>query len=268
VQLTVLSWNTLFAGRDGEDHSRFQTQLDLITDVRPDIFLMQEAKGLDADGYRSLLAMERKIGMRGFLAPAVRTGQNVVVFIREPIRPVTFDADSVNFHHAVASLTAELPGGKHLTCISAHLCPNAALLRRREAAYLGVKAVPDKYVIIAGDFNSASPHDDEPSDFASLPAHHRARYVGESGTTVDRSVLGSLEGAGWIDVANALGRRDTATVPAAGFRGTEFATMRCDYFLVTPPLAERAISYEVLRSTRTDHASDHYPIVARFEMGA
>jgi hypothetical protein len=82
MQFTILTYNTLFAGRDKADAGRADAQLRVINGVRPDIFLMQEAKGFDADGGALLYALEAQLRMRGFLAVAPRTGQNVAIFIR------------------------------------------------------------------------------------------------------------------------------------------------------------------------------------------
>jgi endonuclease/exonuclease/phosphatase family metal-dependent hydrolase len=267
MKLTVLTYNTLFAGRDGTDDRRAQAQVELINELQPDVFLMQEAKGFDANGGAWLYALEAQIGMRGFLAIAPRTGQNVAVFIREPLQPVRFEADGAHFHHALATLTVALPdSNKQLTFISAHLCPNGPEVRRREAAYLAVQAAPDKLTLLTGDFNSASPHDLEPEGFDVLAAHHRARYLADDLRTADRSVLANLEAAGWVDVGYALGGSSVSTVPTAGFTGTEFADMRCDYMLASQALAATALSYQVIRTSTTDMASDHYPVLATFEV--
>lgn len=267
MQLTVLTYNTLFAGRDGANDARARTQIDLINQVRPDVFLMQEAKGFDANGGAWLYATEDHVGMRGFLAVAPRTGQNVAIFIREPLRPLAFEVDGAHFHHALATLKVAVPGSSEaITFISAHLCPNGPEVRRREAAYLTVQAAPDKLTLVTGDFNSASPHDPEPEGFDALPAHHRARYLAEDLHGADRSVLARLEAAGWVDLGHQLDPAKVATVPTAGFTGTEFATMRCDYLLASASLAQAARHYEVLRTPATDAASDHYPILARFEL--
>jgi exodeoxyribonuclease III len=263
--LRVLTYNTLFAGRDGDDDRRAQAQIELIRQVKPDVLLMQEAKGFEAGGGAMLHALEARIGMRGFLALAPRTGQNIAIFIREPLKATSFEADGANFHHVLASLKVALPGGRPVTLLSAHLCPNGPAVRRREAAYLAVQAAPDALVLLTGDFNSASPHDPAPAGFDALPAHHRARYLADDLGGADTSVMAGLEAAGWVDVGNALGDR-TPTVPTAAFVGTEFPVMRCDYVLATRALATSATAYEVLRSPLTDAASDHYPILASFEV--
>jgi len=267
MKLTVLTYNTLFGGRDGVDDRRSRAQIELLNELRPDVFLMQEAKGFDAAGCALLYGLESRIGMRGFLAVAPCTGQHVAIFIREPLRPLGFEADGAHFHHALATLKIALPdGGKVLTCMSAHLCPNGPSVRRRETAYLAVHAAPDKLTLLTGDFNSASPHDPEPEGFDDLPAHFRARYLAEDLRTADRTVLAQLEAAGWVDVGHALGGATTPTVPTAGFNGTEFAAMRCDYVLASKLLGSCAVSYRVVRTPATETASDHYPVLSTFDV--
>ena len=267
MKLTILSYNTLFAGRDGTDDRRMVAQIALINERRPDIFLMQEAKGFEASGAALLHAFEAKIGMRGFLALAPRTGQNTAIFIRDPLKPIAFESDSSNFHHALAMLTVALPRSlQPLTLFSAHLCPNGAAIRRREAAYLAVQADPDRIALLTGDFNSVSPRDPEPGGFSDLPPHHRARYLGDDLAIADRSVLAGLEAAGWVDIGHQLSENAAPTVPTAGFSGTEFARMRCDFVLASRALARHAEHYEVIRTPATDIASDHYPVLASFEI--
>lgn len=270
MKLKILTYNTLFAGRDGIDDRRAVAQIGLINELEPDVFLMQEAKGFDADGGAWLYRLESLIGMRGFLAIAPHTGQHVAIFVRQPFRTVNFGTDGIHFHHALATLKVALPGGADhdqiFTFMSTHLCPNGAAARQREAAYLAVQADPQSFTLLTGDFNSASPHDPEPEGFNELAAHHRFRYISSDLQTADRSVLAHLETAGWVDVGHALGGSNIPTVPTVGFAGTEFAVMRCDYMLASQALAQYATSYQVIRNSVTDMASDHYPVLATFEV--
>lgn len=266
-ELTVLTYNTLFAGRDDGDDRRARAQIRLINDLRPDVFLMQEAKGLEANGGAWLHALEQQIRMRGFLAIAGRTGQNIAIFIREPLLPCSFDTDDVHFHHTLATLKVALPDNPvPITFISAHLCPKGRQIRRREAAHLAVEAAADRLALLAGDFNSASPHDPEPHDWDSLAPHHRSRYLADDLRGIDQSVLAHLEAAGWVDLGHRLDPAGTPTVPTAAYRHAEFATMRCDYLLASQALATRARNYQVIRNDITDTASDHYPVLATFEL--
>ena len=120
--------------------------------------------------------------------------------------------------------------------------------------------------MLTGDFNSVSPHDLEPEGFDALAAHHRARYLADDLRTADRRVLAHLEAAGWVDVGHALDGASAPTVPTAGFIGTEFAPMRCDYLLASQALAVHAQSYQVIRNEASDMASDHYPVLTTFEV--
>lgn len=270
MKLKILTYNTLFAGRDGRDDRRAVAQISLINELKPDVFLMQEAKGFDANGGAWLYSLESLIGMRGFLAIAPHTGQHVAIFVRKPFQTVSFVTDNIHFHHALATLKVALPGGSEheqiFTFMNAHLCPNGAVARQREADYLAVQADPRSFTLLIGDFNSASPHDSEPEGFKELSAHHRARYISSDLNTADRSVLAHLEIAGWVDVGHLLGGSNIPTVPTAGFAGTEFAVMRCDYMLASLALAQYASSYQVIRNSETDMASDHYPVLATFEV--
>lgn len=265
--LTILTWNILFAGRDGADDRRAQAQAQQINELMPDVFLMQEAKGFDANGATWLYALEHQIGMRGFLAVAPHTGQNLAIFIREPLRPLGFEVDYEHFHHALATLKVSVPGCEQpVTFISAHLCPNGPEVRLREAAYLAVQAAPDKLTLITGDFNSASPHDPEPEDWPALAPQHRARYLADDLNGIDRRVLAHLEAAGWVDLGHRLDGTRVPTVPTLAYRDAEFATMRCDYLLASQALASKARSYQVILNDLTDAASDHYPVLATFEI--
>lgn len=265
--LTVLTYNTLFAGRDDNDDRRAQSQIRLVNEVRPDVFLMQEARGFDANGGEWLYPLEQKLAMRGFLALAPRTGQNIAIFVREPLKPLGFEADGEHFHHALATLRIAVPGVPWpITFMSAHLCPHGRQIRRREAAHLAVQASPDRFALLTGYFNSASPHDPEPHDWNALAPHHRARYIADDLRGLDRTVLAHLESAGWVDLGYRLDPYGTPTVPTAAYRNTEFATMRCDYLLASGALSGTARSYDVIRNEFTDEASDHYPVRAIFEL--
>lgn len=136
-------------------------------------------------------------------------------------------------------------------------------MRLVEAANLIAYAAPDHLTLLAGDFNSVSPLDPEP-DWKGLPAHFHARYTSPDADTADRRTLQALYRAGYVDLAHRLGGHSQTTVPGAAFKNTEFAPFRADYFLASPPLAEHAASYAVLKDARTDAASDHYPVVAEF----
>lgn len=264
--MKVMSYNTLFGGFDGHSAGRFDAQMELIKEVQPDILLAQELKGFTENGMKRLFMMEERINMRGFIAPAPHTGQNTGVFIKPNLKSVSVEIDSEHFHHAVVIAALTVPGSsKPLTVISAHFCPFGYYVRLREAAYLINHADDNAFTLVAGDFNSVSPYDPSPAGIDELPSRFRARYVTPDGTT-DTGVLKTLYQAGFADIAHKLGKHNDPTVPAAAFKGAEFVPFRSDYILATKALAERATSYSVIKTPLTDMASDHYPIVAEFNV--
>ena len=264
--MKIMSYNTLFGGFDGNDGRRFDAQVKLINEVNPDILLVQEAKGFLQSGMSLLFKMEERINMRGFIAPAVHTGQNTGVFLKAAFKPVSVEIDSEHFHHAVVAATIAVPGSaKPLTVISAYLCPFGPHVRLREAAYLVNYADDSTYTLVAGDFNSVSSHDPDPAGLAELPSRFRARYVTPDGET-DRSVLKTLYQSGFVDIAFKFGKHVEPTVPAVAFKGTEFVPFRSDYILATKALAASATSYSVIKNPLTDMASDHYPVLGEFNL--
>jgi endonuclease/exonuclease/phosphatase family metal-dependent hydrolase len=266
--LKIMSYNTLFGGYDGGDSARFDLQVQIIRETDPDILLVQEWKGFLTDGGKRVFEAERRLQRRALVATAPITGQNTAILIKPSIEIESFDYDADHFHHAAAIAQLRVPGfASPFTAISVHLCPNGPYVRMREASYLVNHAVDEAYVIIGGDFNSASPHDHAPH-FDELPARFRARYTDKIGKP-HHDVLAGLERAGFVDIGKRLDGNHVATVPGAAFKSSEFVPFRCDYFLATSALANLAVDYRVLRDTASlDRASDHYPIVAAFHSAA
>ena len=267
MQFTALSYNLLVGGRDGEDDRRERAQIELVNELKPDVLFVQEAKGFDDKGGRRLYEWERFTGMRGFLALALHSGQHVAIFVRAPLRAVGFETDTEHFHHALAKLTVALPDSdQEVILLSTHLCPNGPAIRRCEAAYLASYASPDRLMLLGGDFNSGSPHDPEPPDWKRLAPHHRARHFSGDVERFDCSALAHLDAAGWVDIGHRLDKAKTPTVPTPAYRHGEFPTMRCDYLLASMALARKAVAYEVVRNAITESASDHYPVLATFDL--
>jgi endonuclease/exonuclease/phosphatase family metal-dependent hydrolase len=263
--MKIMTWNTLFGGFDGSDDRRYQLILEVVRNERPDVLLLQELKGYDANGGSRLFQTEQALGMRGLIGLAPHTGQHTAVFFKPGIEPVSFEVDAVHFHHAASIAKLQLPGVEEpITFASVHLCPNSPRVRWREAGYLVNLADPSRLALVAGDFNSVSPHDPEPIGWANLAAHYRSRYVLPGSETADRETLATFYHHGFIDVAHRLGRTAESTAPCKAFLASEFIPFRCDHMVTTPRLAGKALDYRVIKNAHTDSASDHYPIVVEF----
>jgi endonuclease/exonuclease/phosphatase family metal-dependent hydrolase len=264
--MKLMSYNTLFGGWDGSDDRRCRARREVIAREQPDVLLLQECRHFDLNGHRRLYETEAALGMRGFLSVAPHTGLHTAVLARPEYVPVAFASDSVHFHHAAAAVTLRVPEfARPVTFVNVHLCSDGPHVRLAEATYLIAHAAADGFALVAGDFNSVSPHDPEP-DWTLLPAHNRVRYLSADGQAGDRRILQALHRAGYVDLAHRLGRHTEPTVPGAGFTNTEFVPFRADYFLASVALAEKAVAYAVVRDERTGAASDHYPITVEFNL--
>jgi exodeoxyribonuclease-3 len=269
MKLKIMTYNTLYGGYDGNDNKRYKLLTAVITSEDPDILLLQELKQFTQDGSQRYYQLEKDVGLRGFLAPALNTALNTAIFIRNNImQPLSFETDSVHFHHATAILKVKIKEvEKPLTVICVHLCPFSAQIRLNEVAYLFNYAAAHDYTIMAGDFNAVSPLDEEPVGIWELKEHHLVRYLGTHSQKVDHAVLSKLYAAGYIDVAHLLQKNNEATVPVLGFKNnTEFMSFRSDYILCTKALSGAFKRYDVIKNENTDFASDHYPLVAELEL--
>lgn len=266
MNLKVMTYNTLFGGFDGSDNKRYKLLVEIIVEENPDVLFVQELKGYTLDSSKLLFQLENEIGMRGFMAIAPHTGQNTAVFIKSHIVPLSFETDNVHFHHATSILKVRIDGvDKPITLISTHLNPLGPQLRLNEASYFINYASSNEYTILAGDFNSVSPHDEEPFDIHELQDHFKARYLSTDGTSSDRTVLSTLHLAGFVDVGKYLKKNKETTVPVKGFKGTEFMSFRSDYILTTKSLVDKFVNYRVIKDGKTDYASDHYPLIAELK---
>ncbi|MFC8797255.1 endonuclease/exonuclease/phosphatase family protein [Promicromonospora sp. NPDC057138] len=264
-----MSYNLLNGGRDNGSDERWRTAAEVINDAAPDVLVVQEARGFDADGGRYLYAAEHDLGMRGLLALAPSTGQHTAVFFKTEIRPLRFDPDADHFHHALAQVMLLVPGfDQPVTIASMHLSPFSPALRAAEVGWLAGLAAPDLYTVIAGDANSLAPGDPEPA-WERLPTHLRVRHLQPAAQgqapAADRSTLAYLHAAGFIDAAAAQGQTATPTVPSAGFPKAEFVPFRSDHALLSPRLAPALTNYRVIDDARTATASDHLPFVIELD---
>ncbi len=227
---------------------------------------MQEGKGFELNGLKALFETEDELNMRGFLGRAIHTGQNTLIFIKPSYKVDAFDYDNIHFHHVATFLNVFVPEfSLPIQFASVHLSPIGIEVRRRDAAYLMQLADPAKLSLITGDFNSLSPHDNEPENWATLSPHYRSRYFEGFSKNADRTVLEKFEAAGFIDCGHQANTTNQHTVPTKSYLNAEFVPFRCDYAMASEKLAKKLKSFDVIRTDKTDFASDHYPIFMEFD---
>lgn len=249
MTLRLLTWNILNGGGD-----RLPAIIEVVREVRPDIWAVQELRDFHRYGAGRLAHLAAATGMTPHLARSV-IGQPVAVLVRPPLVIERRAAVRWRLHHAAASVVVRTNSGP-LTVVSTHLTPYSPYRRMREARWLAARHATDRdLVVVAGDLNGLAPGPDHTAALASLPELYRRRHVDAAGAADTRAV-GAFLAAGFTD----LGRDAGPTVPTTGLRATEFASTRLDYVLASPPLAGRAHDAGVVRGGAAEHASDHYPV--------
>lgn len=264
--MKVMTFNIKNGGQDDFDFSRLPQIADIVAAENPEILALQELMYFDLNKHKNLHYFENRTGLRAFFLPT-KTGQHVAVFVRKDAKVTGLDSDNVNYHHGMVEVTVETTAGP-LTAIGTHLCPHGGENRLGEVQRLANKAKSDRMVLLMGDLNSLDPLSDHRTSVANLPSHYRSRHLMPgSNSEVDTRAIATLTSAGFIDMY----QRDENTTrpytaPTAHGGGYEFSQMRVDYILGTAPLLPRLKQLYVCEIEACDYASDHYPVVAEFDL--
>ncbi|MFC6020070.1 endonuclease/exonuclease/phosphatase family protein [Plantactinospora solaniradicis] len=267
-----MTYNIKTGGLDGGDPSRLGRILDVVVEQRPDVLALQELRGLRRNR-RRLDSVAQRLGMRPYLAGGW-LGQPVAVLVRPPGRVLAARPVRRPFHHGAQRVVIDTDRGP-LTVLSTHLDPYSGRRRLREAGWLIAGArragpdtgpLPDRLVLLMGDLNSLDPWTGHDERIGRLRPGYRGRHLLPDGVTVDTRTIAALDRAGFVDLFRRPGVQVQNTVPTTGGGGAEFSGMRLDYLLATPPLARLAGPCRVVTGGAAESASDHYPLVAEFDL--
>ncbi len=252
--LRVLTWNV----RNGGERDRLPRIREVLAGQRADVLALQELRGFDAVRAGAFAA---ELGMRAVLAGS-RFGQPVALLFRSDLVVRNTFRLRRPLHHGAAGVTLETDAGP-LTIIGTHLYPHSGWRRRIEAGWLATRARQARMVLLLGDLNTLDPGSDHAGELAALSPRYRRRHLTRSGR-VDTRAVGVLHRAGLVDLFEATGAHGQRhTVPTPGPWGEEFARMRLDYAFASPDLAAYATACGVVDA---GSASDHYPLLAEFEL--
>jgi len=259
MMLRVMTYNMLFGGVDDDSTSRLPHILEVISAEAPDILALQEANEFELRDFYRLLEFERATGMRSFLAlsPA---GNHLVLYARPAFQPLSIRRNVLSPTNPVLAVRFSMPRGKELMVCAAHFDPYGPECRVIEVG----RCLHPPPAIVMGDFNTLCPRDPGVGEaYRSLPRHIQPRYgLGEP----DGRPLEVLEQAGYVDVFRRLHPNDGGhTYPTVSF-SHKGAPRRLDYIMATEDLAGRATRCDVIRNAGSDQGSDHYPLVAEFDV--
>ncbi|MFI1416319.1 endonuclease/exonuclease/phosphatase family protein [Streptomyces sp. NPDC020707] len=265
--LCVVSYNTLNGGRDpdGSVH-RLTDQVDMLTELEPDVVCLQEAKHWDKDGGETVNEVAAALKMEARLAPSASHGCHLVTLVRPPrVRFVRFYPDIAegNFHHAVSRADLRVEGVHAvLRVLHTHFDPFDPGDRAAEARWL-TQYGDRNDTLLVGDLNTEAPGDPEPETWDWLPAtqysNNRIQHPDGSYGNLDKTAMSALLTAGFIDPAAALQLQFART---AGHWRDGDRGHRSDYILPSKHLSWQVQTYTVIDTPRTRSAADHLPVVA------
>jgi exodeoxyribonuclease-3 len=259
--LRVMTYNILEGARD-----RLDVVASVVRSVDPDVLGITEANGFDDQA--RMREVESAFVMKGILGPA-KSGFHVALFVRPGWTVEASGPEYYPFFHAALWAKIRLEKEQTLTAVVAHLNPFGPGERLAEIRALCRHAVPNERALLMGDFNCMAPGDEVDASVLELPRNILARFVKEAGDPIafDRREIALAEWAGYVDVYRKLHPKKPGwTLMTTRFGAALRARMRIDYMLATPRFAQRAVSSEVIETTESRRASDHYPLMATFDL--
>jgi exodeoxyribonuclease-3 len=246
VTLKLLSYNIRFGGRGRE-----KVLAEVIKAISPDLVVFQEAI---APGVIQQLAHET--GMETW---AAQRNHSIGFISRVPIARHVWHYPQGSKH----SFLEIVPVGTEARIFGLHLSARfskwderrrvreiRALLKALEGEQKGVH-------FLVGDFNTLAPG--ELLQVERMPAWIRA-LIWLSGRDIQRETIKVMLDAGYVDGFRLLHQEKGFTFPVWD------PHLRLDYVFVPAHSADRIKSCEVITSTTTLRASDHFPLLAQVDV--
>jgi len=259
--LRVMTYNILEGAKD-----RLDVVAAVVRAADPDVLGVTEANGFD-DAKR-LRDVEKAFGMKAVLGRA-KSGFHVAIFTKSAWTVESSGPEFYPFFHAALWAKLRLDKDRHFTAVVAHLNPFSPDERLAEVRALCRHAAPGEKAVLMGDFNCMAPGDDIDASVLELPRNILARFIKEAGDPVefDRREIALAEWAGFEDVYRKLQPKKPGwTLMTTRFGAALRSRMRIDYLLATSGLARRAVTAEVIETHESRRASDHYPLMAEFDL--
>jgi endonuclease/exonuclease/phosphatase family metal-dependent hydrolase len=290
-EVRVLSWNLEHNGVDPSsgDDARWRSAMETVAAVRPHVVLRQELTGAASLGGRRKWAEAAALGgFHAFVASATPESPNACGVYVDPtlFTPVACYEHSTGWWHPACNPVVRLNGtNTSLSLASAHLCSHDPDQRLHEARRLLTLGKPGMATMIGMDANS---YTHNPVEAATLPnwahvedrVHQQCRTVTDangnrvSDTRPDELLSRSHDGRPPVFVdaarhaAEVLGQQKALTPTASLWRTDQGSRQRIDRVYVTPQLCDALISVETLDTEQVRGASDHAPVVVRFDLVA
>ncbi len=250
--MRAMSYNILNGGAGRE-----AALLEVARTVQPDLLFMQEIRDhANAQHFARALSM-------GFRHAPSNTPNRQVALLSH--LPIAASAAPRRFPllRALLATTVTLPDRRALNLFCVHLGLLHDEWRRAEVQTIVrliaeyEQAHPAAFSLVGGDFNTVAPG--ERIGYRGAPLLYKAVFLVQF--AYFRRALNPLRAAGYVDCFRALHPADDGfTMPTPAPR------LRLDYLFASPPLAERLRACAVVTAPAARHASDHFPLMAEFEI--
>jgi exodeoxyribonuclease-3 len=230
-------------------------------EINPDIVALQE---MNRFTQRGLEAFAAQYG-HSYAVLSKTEGFPVALSSKYPIVNVQKVVDNMWHVYLYANVN-----GLHIFVV--HLCPITYEKRRSEIRQVLAHAATlpkDAMIAIMGDFNAVSRedeayHDQRIVDFIKNWQESDPRVRDLVNGKPDYSVMDIIREAGYRDTFWLKFKEHTGTFPTKKYGDP--VPRRIDFIWVNGALAEKLVSCTVIKDPVTDNLSDHYPVMAVFEL--
>ena len=224
----------------------------VINSCRPDLVLLQEAS--DAGNVERIAAATGLPDWRAF------PGQSLAYMSRERVRNAEWTRPRFSRHAFIEIVPADdaiRVFGVHLSAVLAAWTERRRVIELRALLH-SVARHQSGFHVLAGDFNTIAPG--EPLDRRRLPLRLRP-FLWLSGGSVRWRTIETVLNATYVDAYRLKHVADPGlTLPTAN------PHVRLDYVFVPQGHAHRVIACDVVRHPDAVRASDHFPLMADFDV--
>lgn len=262
--MKVVSYNILRGGQF-EAGNRLGHIVDFLAEQNPTVCGLFECDHFQANEGRIAKIFENELD-RKLVLHRSRSKSNIGLLydpgVMTLLQALTFDRF---MYHGLLAVDFDYRGIQ-LRFVLAHLNPYSAELRLIESQILTQIAVRAPNTLIMGDFNSPPPGSD--LEIESFKSTFRARVTNEKHELDTRSIEHILANDFHDLWALKHPGKECGTYPTPlGEKDRHYPkTLRIDYFFGSSLFEKTCNSCEVIENETLDQTSDHYPIVANFDL--
>jgi len=237
---------------NGGDKERLDKIINFVNSERPDVLSLSEVKKWN-ENKRTLLDFKLRTGFKHHFIK-----DHIVIFSNLKIN------DTEHLGKGIIKVKLVL-NNKSISIIAAHLSPGSED-RRLEQIDKIIGKLNDEDSILVGDLNSLSPLDNyDKEKLIKCFEKIDLKKFGDGKLRFD--VQKKILDFGLIDSVKKFSKSFEYSVPTKFNKDFTHATkLRLDYLYITPNLLLNLKSSRILRNAETNTLSDHFPIVADFNI--